>query len=114
MSEPGTGTQWHDVTDDDGAFHHNERRWEIGDEFVDTDIGDVCKLVGVYRKSRWCDTGDDGVLTFVFEYERYPEQVELTPGREQSLTERFVERYQRPSRDPERGPQSRRSHGGRW
>jgi hypothetical protein len=110
-AEPGTGTQIacfaspSDVDDgNDSTYRVDGRLWKCGEQYLDTEIGDVATLVEVVGKSSWCSTRDaeDCPPMLVFEYERYeygPIKIDaLDPSGE--VTERFIERY---TPDPPRG-----------
>lgn len=85
-------------------FRHDDRRWQCGGEYFDTETERVYELDAVVRKSSWCDTGDaeDGTLKFQFvskdeyrEIEYDPATAKCNDGRPDP-TDRFLEFYNVP------------------
>lgn len=128
-AEPGTGTQIAtlasppcgcppdrqgemDECDDYNHDHPNSmringRRWKVGHDYVDAELGDVCELVAIVGRSSWCDNRDPENCPpeLVFEYERYRggsgNTIRINPSRpDDEINERFVERW---TRDPPLG-----------
>lgn len=106
-AEPGTGTQYATIasppnSDDDKPCTHrvNGRMWKVGHDYIDSEIGDVCKLVAVVGKSTWCDTRspEECPAKLVFAYDRYEgidgNTIEVDPQSLNFDEERFIERYE--------------------
>lgn len=111
--EPGTGTQYHpfatppDADDDrQNGMRINGRYWKVGHDYLDTEIGDVCTLVGIRGESTWCDTRppEECSPELVFAYERYGHQRSAASGTitvdpnhpDGPPNDRFIERHDAP------------------
>lgn len=117
--EPGTGTQYYTEASmnpiDDPSFdddvdprdarrwHGAGRTWECGRDYLDVEMRDVAKLTAVVRKSSWCSTipAEEAPVFLAFEFERGA-SLEYSPTHpNEDPTERFLERYRKPTN---RGP----------
>lgn len=106
-AEPGTGTQVHSFatpkSSDDGkpnSMRINGVTWKVGQDYLDTEMRDVCELVEIIGRSPWCSTEDpeDRPPKLVFAYDRYENTVRIDPNDPSGeIEERFIERY---TRDP--------------
>lgn len=122
-AEPGTGTQWYTEASDDPEalaerreecnvdemsdrelaalrqYNAAGRTWTCGNQYFDTDIGELFTLVAVVRKSAWCSTkpAEEGQLKLQFVGDRFGELIYDTNTQQEDPTERFIERYQAPA-----------------
>ena len=122
-SEPGTGTQWYTEASDDPEVLAEQREvcdlesmsdreiaalrqytvagrvWTCGNQYFDTDIGELFELVAVVRKSSWCSTkpAEEGTVKLQFVGDRFGELLYDPQSMDEDPTERFIERYRAPS-----------------
>lgn len=118
-AEPGTGTEYSSIItpEDSDSLRpptwtdESGRTWTVGGEYLDTQIGDLCTLEGVFKRSSWAHTGDteNGVTVLRFEYARFKQDPDSwTSGTieirindfdgedELTLDDRFLERWTAP------------------
>lgn len=100
---PGHGEQYDPIASapnvDDGlpcSKQLNGTLWKVGHDYIDTEVGDVCELVEIRKKSSWCERREDGHMELVFKYERAGGQDSTITQKPNSLyfdEDRFIERY---------------------
>lgn len=110
-AEPGTGEEAvvvaspPDIDDDNPCVAWiNCRKWKVGHDYIDVEIGDVAYLDAIVRRSSWCDTRppEDCPMELCFHYERYGEGLVRIDPNDPDFDphERFVERYTKPVTGP--------------
>lgn len=101
--QPGYGVSYDPIASgpsvDDGlpcSEQINGTLWKVGHDYLDTEIGDVCELAEIRKKSSWCDPPDDGSIELVFVYERAGGE-DSTIAKKPTLPyfddDRYMERY---------------------